>query len=153
MQLTAIPRATHWKLGLALLVAIFLAGMAATMTIAARRVTPVVDADYYNHGLHYGQTASGARNPGAGWTMSASLAGGELQVRVSDQSGAPVTGGELRFEPRRTGARLHAAWVLAESAAGMFRAPVPASLQGELHGTLRFTRGEATASQKLVLFN
>ena len=145
---------TPWKLALALVVGTFLAGMATTMTIAAHRVAPVTDADYYNRGLHYGQTASGAQNPGLHWTMSASLADGELQVRVRDRSGAPVSGGELRFEPKRaTGTGLGAHLALSESPPGTYRAPRPATPQGELHGTLRFTKGEAAASQKLVLFN
>ncbi|HBG06405.1 MAG: nitrogen fixation protein FixH [Geobacteraceae bacterium GWC2_58_44] len=153
MHPTVTNHATRWKMALALLMAAFLIGMAATMVIAARRVTPVTDADYYNRGLHYDQTATGSKNPGLGWTMAASLAGAELQVRVKDQSGAPVAGGKLRFEPKRAGAGVSAPLVLAESAPGIFLAPRPVSPQGELHGTLRFTRGEAAASQKLVLFN
>ena len=144
--------ATGWKIGLALLVGVFLVGMAATLITAARRVSRVVDADYYSHGLHYGETQDSAKNAGVGWTMTAGLSGAELQVQVRDESGAPVAGGVLRFEPKLTGGSQSAgALALAESAPGVFRARRPA--QGELHGTLRFTRGSAVASRKLVLFN
>ncbi|MCM2357469.1 MAG: FixH family protein [Geobacteraceae bacterium] len=44
-----------WKITLAALVGIFLIAMAATMVIAARKVSRVVDPDYYMNGLHYGQ--------------------------------------------------------------------------------------------------
>jgi len=190
MPQTQKYQATPWKLALAFLVGAFLAGMATTITIAANRVTPVTDADYYNNGLHYGRTASGSRNPGLGWNLSASLAEGDLQVRVTDESGAPISGGKLTFEPKAggtgtgtgapagtgaaagSGAAAAAAatatatatagvgtgtgtgmLALREAAPGVYRAPRPAARQGDLHGTLRFTKGEAVASRKLVLFN
>jgi nitrogen fixation protein FixH len=146
--------AAHWKIGLALLVGVFLVGMAASLTTAARRVSRVVDTDYYSHGLHYGKTQDGSKNAGLGWSMTAGLSGTELQVRVKDESGAPVAGGMLRFEPKQTGgSEKPGTLALAESAPGLFRVTCPASAHNELHGTLRFTRGEAFASRKLVLFN
>ena len=187
MPQTQKYQATPWKLALAFLVGAFLAGMATTITIAANRVTPVTDADYYNNGLHYGRTASGSRNPGLGWSLTASLAEGDLQVRVTDESGAPISGGKLTFEPKAggtaaggtgTGAGAAAGTTAAaaagvgsgaatgvgtgtglgtlalrEAAPGVYRTPRPAARQGDLHGTLRFTKGEAAASRKLVLFN
>lgn len=45
-----------WKITLAALVGVFLVAMAASMIIAARNVSRVVDPDYYVHGLHYGET-------------------------------------------------------------------------------------------------
>ena len=153
MKLTQKDSATSWKITLALLVGLFFIGMAASLVIAARKVSRVVDADYYSRGLHYDQTPSGSKNAGLSWTMSASVAKGELQVRVKDRSGEPVPGGRLRFEPVRRGSGPGVAFALAESAPGFYRAPRPIASDGELHGTLRFTRGEETASQKLVLFN
>jgi len=44
-----------WKITLAVLVCVFLVAMVASMIIAARKVSRVVDPDYYNHGLHYGE--------------------------------------------------------------------------------------------------
>jgi hypothetical protein len=153
MQQIAKITGTPWKIALTFLVAAFLVGMAASLYLAAQRASRVVDTDYYAHGLHYDQTRNGSKNPGLEWTMSASLAGGELQVRVKDRSGAPVAGGELRFVPERGSAASGGALALAESAPGIFLAPRPVAPKGELHGTLRFTRGEAAASHKLVLFN
>ena len=45
-----------WKILLASLVGVFLIAMTASMIIAGRRVSRVVDPDYYNNGLHYGET-------------------------------------------------------------------------------------------------
>ena len=74
-------------------------------------------------------------------------------MRVSDRQGAPVPGGSLTFHPEAGGAPTAANLALAEEAPGVFHAPRPRTPQGDLHGTLLFTRGEETASQKLVLFN
>jgi len=153
MQTSARNGTSPYKIALALIFAAFLIGMAATLTISANRGTRVVDSDYYNNGLHYDQTPSGAKNPGLGWSMSASLADNGLRVLVNDENGAPIGGGKLSFHPKRGGADEAGTLPLTESAPGVFSAPRPASPQGELHGTLRFTKGEASASQKVVLFN
>lgn len=143
----------RWRILLALLVGTFLAGMILSLVLAAQRVTKVVDRDYYRKGLNYGRTVSGSVNPGLGWSISASLAGNDLQVKVLDQSGAPVPGGRLRFEPEQSGQHPPAPLQLAEVSPGTFLAPRPQSHSGELHGILHFTCGEAFATRKLVLFN
>jgi hypothetical protein len=156
-----------WKMALSLLVGVFLCAMAATFYVAADRMSPVTDTDYYSHGLHYGQTASGASNPGIRWTLSPSLSGSDLKVCVSDASGAKICGGVLRFSadnaiPRKgdtgKGDRhllakepVPSSILLAESSPGIFTAPRPVSTNGELRGTLLYTRGEAVATQKMVL--
>jgi hypothetical protein len=143
----------RWQLGIALLIGVFLVGMAASLVTAARRVSRVVDTDYYSHGLHYGET-HGAQNPGMSWTIAAALAGGDIQVRVNDASGAPVAGGTLSFEPEaRGGGRPAGSLQLTQSAPGLFLARRPPPGRGELHGTLLFTRGDAVASRKLVLLD
>jgi nitrogen fixation protein FixH len=144
----------RWQLGIALLIAVFLVGMTASMMAAARRASRVVDVDYYSHGLHYGDTQNPAKNAGLGWSMAAALSGNELQVQVKDKSGAPVPGGKLSFQPRENArGQVATALELAESAPGVFRVERPAAARGELHGTLRYRRGEAIATQKLVLLN
>lgn len=153
MHRTATTDAIFWKTTLALIALAFLAGMAATIAAAVHRGTPVVDADYYDHGLRYGKTAAGTKNPGLHWDISATVAGADLVVRVTDRSGAPISGGSLSFEPKAGGAASAAPILWAESTAGTFRAPRPASPQGELRGTLRFTKGDAAATRKLVLID
>ncbi len=46
-----------WKIGLALMVGLFIVATVASLVVASRRVSRVVDRDYYRHGLHYGETA------------------------------------------------------------------------------------------------
>jgi len=144
---------SSWQIGLALLLGVFLIGMAASLLMAARRMSRVVDTDYYSNGLHYDQTRGGSKNAGLTWSMSASLAGEELLVRVKDRTGSPVAGGRLSFESARGNSGELAVLTLSESAPGLFRALRPIAQTGELHGTLCFTRGEEAASHKLVLFN
>lgn len=141
----------RWQLAILLLLGVFLLGMGTTMFISVKRGSQVTDADYYQNGLNYDRTESGARNPGLNWTMSATLAGSDLQVRVLDENGTPVPGGRLLFQTVQAGEK--EALPLAESAPGVFIAPWPTSGQTELRGVLLFTRGEASASQKVVFFN
>lgn len=143
--------ATIYKGALVLLFCGFLMGMAATFTLAAKGGPRVVDRDYYQNGLNYDRTQSGARNPGLSWKLSATMADGEVVVMVHDDRGAPVPGGKLSFQPSRPGNEhtLH----LSESSPGVFRSTRPAPAKGEVHGMLRFTRGEASASQRVVFFN
>lgn len=141
----------RWKMLLALIIGVFLAGMVLSMVLAAHRIGRVVDVDYYQNGLHYGRTASGALNPGIGWSINAYLAGNDLRVLVRDRSGSPVAGGRLSLHD--TALPASPPLKLAEISPGAFSCPKPLSRQGEMRGTLRFTCGEASATQKLVLFN
>ncbi len=51
--------AKSWKITLATLVCLFLVATAASMIVAVKRVSRVVDPEYYSHGLHYGETHQG----------------------------------------------------------------------------------------------
>lgn len=130
---------------------VFLLGMGITMFISVQRASQVTDADYYQNGLNYDRTKSGALNPGLNWTMSATLAGKDLRVLVHDEKGVPVAGGRLLFQTSRAG--MKEVLPLAESAPGEFLSPWPATGPSELRGVLLFTKGEASASQKVVFFN
>jgi hypothetical protein len=142
-----------WKITLGVLLLTAWVGMGTTFYLSVKRASRVADPNYYSHGLNYGKTASGARNPGMTWKMATSVTGSDLQVKVNDEAGAPVSGGKLSFVPERLGVAEGAPLTLAESAPGTFRVERPVTAEGELHGTLRFTKGEAVATQKLVLFN
>jgi nitrogen fixation protein FixH len=132
---------------------VFIAGMAATFFASGRLGSRVTDPDYYQNGLNYDRTQSGARNPGLDWTLTATLSGRDLLVRVRDEKGAPVAGGKLSLHPARKTGDENTPLQLFESAPGEFRAPWPATAESELQGVLRFTRGEASASQRVVFFN
>ncbi|WP_224963424.1 FixH family protein [Geomonas subterranea] len=151
MQKRITLSSCRWQLAILMLLAIFLLGMGTSMFISFEKGSRVTDADYYQNGLNYAKTRSGAYNTGLDWVMSASLAGSDLQVRVHNQQGAPVAGGTLLFQTRSGNEK--EVLTLAESEPGVFVAPWPASGQGEVRGELLFTKGEAIASQKVVFFN
>jgi hypothetical protein len=153
MQSAALDDGRQWKLALAVLMASSLIGLGATWMIAAQHVAPVTDPDYYRHGLLYGKTDRGLKNPGLQWTISPSLSKGDLLVRVTDPDGVPVGNGTLRFETKRGGIESPKTLMLSEQSPGVFRAPRPISPDGELHGMLHFSRGDGTATRKVVLFN
>ncbi len=50
------PTGRSWKITLAVLIGAFIVSTALSMIVAARRVSRVVDPDYYRHGLRYGAT-------------------------------------------------------------------------------------------------
>lgn len=151
MQKTQKTTSCRWQLAILLMVATFLLGMGSSMFLSVQRGSRVTDPDYYQKGLSYDRTKSGARNPGLDWAMSASLSGKDLLVRVQDDKGAPVAGGKLLFQTKN--GKEKEVLTLVESAPGLFLAPWPATGRSELRGELLFTRGEAVASQKVVFFN
>jgi hypothetical protein len=151
MQKTKTTTTCRWQIAIMLMVATFLLGMGSTMFISIERGSRVTDPDYYQNGLNYDRTKSGARNPGLDWVMSASLSGKDLLVRVQDDKGAPVAGGKLLFQTKSGNEK--EVLPLVESAPGLFLAPWPATGRSELRGELLFSKGEAVASQKVVFFN
>ncbi|WP_129127446.1 FixH family protein [Geomonas oryzae] len=151
MQKTLNTSPCRWQLSIVLMIAVFLLGMAGTMLMSMQRGAGVTDAQYYQNGLNYDRTKSGARNPGLNWSMSASLAGRDLQVRVHDEKGAPITGGALQFRTEAVGNP--SVLSLTEASPGVFVSPWPATGKAELRGLLVFTKGEASASRKVVFFN
>jgi FixH len=143
-----------WQLILAALVALFLVGMVSSLVIASKRVSRIVDADYYSHGLHYGETRIKTGTVISGWNMTTSIAGDHLQVTVLDGAGTPVTGGRITFEPlRRTGGGSGADFRFVECSPGKYRAIVSAGHDRDLRGTMRFSRGDTGISGNVALFN
>ena len=136
------------------MIGIFLVGTTASLVVAKRKVSRVVDTDYYSHGLHYAETHNRAANAGTDWTMTTSVDGRHLQVLVQDEAGLPVTGGRVVYDlDGSNGNRSSAGLSLRESNPGMYRTLRPEDVQGELHGTMRFTKGEATIVGKVVVIN
>jgi len=143
-----------WKITIIVIVVLFFAATAASLIVAGRKVSKVVDTEYYSHGLHYAEIQSRGGNVGATWTMTASVVGNQLQVLVRDEAGSPVTGGRVVYDlDRRADNRSAAYLFLSESGPGIYSTLRPDDTKGELHGTMRFTKGEATVVGKVVVIN
>ena len=95
---------TIWLYGLLLLVALFLVAMAWTIITAGRRVSRVVDRDYYSRGLHYVPGDAGGAAARLGWKAEPLYRNGRLELRITDRNGAPVTGGTLSVTVEEGGA-------------------------------------------------
>jgi hypothetical protein len=154
MQKNRPGNGRSWQLALAALVALFLVGMVSSLVIASKKVGRSVDADYYSHGLHYGETRMKTGTVVSGWDMTTSIAGDHLQVTVRDGAGVPVTGGSVTFEPlRQTGGSPGAVFRFVESSPGTYRAVISSVRGRDLCGTMRFTRGDTGISGNVALFN
>ncbi len=142
-----------WKISLLVLIGIFICSTIASMIVAARRVSRVVDADYYRHGIQYGETHDRLKKACKEWRMAASLTGDRFQVQVRDGAGAPVSGGHVTCDLVLGRAAHTVSLTLTEACPGVYCAPFPAAVHGEGYGTMRCTRGGAVVSGKVVVIN
>jgi hypothetical protein len=143
-----------WKIIIIVIVGLFFAATAASLVIAGRKVSRVVDTDYYSKGLHYAETHGRGGNAGDLWTMTPSFVANHLQVIVRDGAGSPVTGGRVVYDldgttDNRSVATLH----LSESGPGIYSTLRPEDAGGDFRGTMRFTRGETTITSRVVVIN
>ena len=145
---------TYWKIGIATVVCLFIVATVASVVIAKRKGSRVVDTEYYRHGLHYAENHSKGGNSGTGWAITASVAGNSLQIVVRDDAGTPVTGGQALYDiDRGAGSRTGGAIPMVEVGEGVYRMPRPESDRGELRGTVRFTKGDGTVISKVDVVN
>ncbi len=142
-----------WKRVLAGLFVLFVAAMALSFVIAGRKVSKVVDTEYYSHGLHYGEARDRDRAAAAGWRMTAALSRGRLQLQVRDAAGTPLSGGTAIFEVQTGDSGKNDTLVLVETNPGIYSAPQPAGAWSELRGTMRVSRGANALQERMVIFN
>lgn len=142
-----------WQIAISALIGVFLIAMVASLVVAGRRVSRVVDPDYYSHGLHYGQERTSGVT-GMGWQLSPSLAGDKIQVEIADGAGAPVIGGTMTLDlAGAAGSSAGKTLLLTEQEPGVYRSSGAHEFRGEYRGTMRFTRGNAVVCEKVVVFN
>lgn len=141
----------RWQGALALLLILFLVATATSMILAGKRVSRVVDRDYYDHGLHYGEEVPSSKGDATGWTMTTSFSKGELAVEVRDRDRRAVPGGSLTFQPLQVGGTPAPKLLLAEVAPGRYLCAGAGKGAGG-KGVLRFTKGGASIQNNVVLF-
>lgn len=119
---------------------------------AATRGSAVTDKDYYKHGLKYDHALVEQKAAEAlGWTAAIDVSGGWLRCGLSDRDGMPVTGGagEVVLFRVRTGTETRLQ--LHEIEPGVYGAPLPVGLQGELPAEMTLGRDGARISRRLQL--
>jgi hypothetical protein len=152
-----------WQVLIVALVVVFIIGMAATFVTLARKGSPVVDVDYYAHGMRYGSDRNREiRGEKQGWRMETVMAEGALEVRVLDGRGRPVHGGRLTLtladRPYSGEEKGRYAWANSapitgrEQSPGLYIIALPRQHAGDRHGKLTFTGGDAMLTQKVVIF-
>lgn len=148
---------TCWKYAVIGLVALFAAAMIVSLSLASRRVSRVVDRDYYVHGLDYQregeQLANGVR---LGWRLETAYADGIVTLRATDGAGRPVSGGRVvlrNVERGRTpqGESGFATPGFTEESPGVYRARFVFAHAGDLRGQVMVSRGNAAVASRLVL--
>jgi nitrogen fixation protein FixH len=93
------------------------------LAVAANRGGAQVIPDYYARAAHYDdELARSQASQALGWHVEVAIAGGTIDAVVSDASGAPIVGAEVRITGYQ---RAHASEVvdvvLASAAAGRYR--------------------------------
>lgn len=149
--------ARYWKLSLIGLVGLFAAAMVVSFSLASRRVSRVVDRDYYTHGLDYQREgellANGVR---MGWRLETAYAGGVVRLKVTDGAGRPVSGGRVVLRntgtgdgpSRGTGASTPA---FAEESPGIYSARLAPGQSGDMRREVMVSRGNAAVATRLVV--
>lgn len=140
------PAANRWPQLVALL-GLFFVGLTAWAVLRAHTgVSQVIDRSYYDHGLRYNHTLLERQAAESlGWQVAVSVREGELESRLTDRDGGPVTGaaGELQLGDTRL--------TLAEKAAGLYAAPLPPAHRGEVSALLLLQRNGASLRRHLLL--
>jgi len=132
-----------WAAALAVVMGSLFLVSAGSFLAALRHPSPVVDTDYYSHGLHYGR--DGKEAP---WRLEAATTREAVEIRVVDPAGAPVTRGQLVC---RLNGRADHAVTFSESRPGTYAAPRTLLPKGDLHATVVFSRGGFQSTRRMVI--
>ena len=147
----------YWKYAVIGLVALFVAAMIVTLALASRRVSRVVDRDYYVHGLDYQregeQLANGVR---LGWRLETAYDDGIVTLRATDGAGRPVSGGRVTLRnvvggDTPQGGSSSAMPGFTEESPGVYSARIGSAHPGDLRGQVMVSRGNAAVAARLVL--
>lgn len=148
-----INNGKSWKVILVTIVGLFLVGTTASLIIAGKKVSRVVDKDYYSHGLHYGEDLKKSQIDAMDWHMTSTVSGNMIAVSVQDSAGRPVSGGNLTLMPGIVSdSGIKGSIVFGESKPGTYQAFKPDS-NGQVRGILNFNRGNAAITGNVVIIN
>jgi nitrogen fixation protein FixH len=151
MRETGMRDTAHgWKWAILGTVLLFVAALVVTMTLAVRTGTRVVDADYYDHGLHYDAVQGTDRSGGAARMQAdASFTDGRLRMRLTDAAGAPVRGATVTFFPVAAAADVKP-FALQEAEPGTYASSrLPGN--GAVTGTITAVRGADSLRRRVAV--
>lgn len=147
-----MPSFNRWLLLLLLIFTGFGGLTAWSFHRAARGASPVTDADYYSHGLRYGQTLLEQKAAATlGWTTQPQLQGRLVSIRLQDSGRAPVTGAAAALTLLGADQGQARELSLREAEPGVYRTELPGTLHGEQPAEVVFRRDGVRLSQRLLL--
>jgi nitrogen fixation protein FixH len=147
----------YWKSTIFGLVALFIVSMIVSLSLAARRVSRVVDRDYYVHGLDYQregeQLTNGVR---MGWRLETAYNDGIVRVKATDGAGRPVSGGRVTLRNSSSagmvkGDRTFAVPRFTEESPGVYSARLGSVQDGDLQGQIIVNKDNAAIASRLVI--
>ena len=150
MSVPATSNGKIWLYGLLLLIAVFMGAMVFSFVKAAREGSPVIDRDYYRHGLHYAPGDVSEAAARLGWRSEPSFRNGRLELRITDRNGAPVTGGTLTVTIEGNGAPTGTLTCGIE-APGVYCVPLVPVSGAVLKAGWIFRRGSDTMSGRMTV--
>ncbi|UFS71116.1 FixH family protein [Geomonas sp. RF6] len=139
MKESTIP--PFWRFTMGLMMGSLLVVSAGSFIVAVRHPAKVVDPHYYSHGLEYGREGGEAR-----WLLDAVVTPDALEIRVTDEADAPVTGGVVACQVADAGAV-----TFTEKSPGVYSAPKALLPTGEVRAVVRFTKGKEHSTRRMVL--
>jgi nitrogen fixation protein FixH len=151
--MTLDPPHRSWQPLLTVVIVLFLALTGWSIFQAQRQVSSVTDRNYYSHGLKYNETALERRAAQTlGWQLTLQLNGRTLELRLTDETGRPISGGSgnLLLDSRPGGGR-RADLPLQEREPGFYRVALPDRVQGPVQGQVTLTSAGASIHRSLLL--
>lgn len=119
---------------------------------AFSRVSPVSDPHYYSHGLKYNSSNIELQAAQAlQWTVTPTVQGRVLSLRVTDAGQGAVTGGHGSIALQSDGQGQAETLPLTESGQGLYTVSIPAGLPATLTASLTLSREQARVQRRLLI--
>lgn len=119
---------------------------------AATHGSYVTDRDYYSKGLKYTSTMVEKRAASIlGWQLTTTLTGKQLQIRLLNGNGVPVSGANGQLVFFQLAEKKTTTLTLVEANPGTYQLRLPATLEGELAVRIDFEYQGARLNRQLLL--
>ena len=141
----------------AFLVCLFLAFAAITcwsLERAVSEVSPVVDPNYYSHGLRYNSSALELQTARAlGWRIDPELDKGVLTIRVQDEHKVGIAGcrGHLTLLTKTPERETVNPLTMIDRGNGRYTVEIPPDLPTPVAASLTLTKDQATVQRQMFL--
>ncbi|GEM_PF-4595276 len=137
-----------WKLLIAGILISFAFFQIVTMLVAKKSIR-VVEKNYYSEGLRYAEKIKSAKKA-SGWKITPVFADGKIRVLATEASQMPLIGAEAVFTRLPAVGETGLSFRLTETAPGEYVAKMPFYGSNAAEVIVTLTRGDASASVKVI---